>query len=265
LQWVKLRIDEGMQTSQAIRALQHLEREGAELSSLLTPQAPQSAGSLASLEMLRQHLLDSLMAHDAETAGQVLSDALALYPLEPLIFELLAPTFNAVGEAWSEGEINIATEHFATQYLRQHLLLWLRSGPPSYPVRPVVLACAPGELHEGSLLMLAVLLRRLRWPVVYLGQTLPLSDLAALVDEVDAVAVVLVAMTEEPARALAEWPRWLPRAAQTQHPVVGFGGRVFVEHPELVEQVPGVFLGRTLEQGIEALDRILRQLNPLPR
>jgi hypothetical protein len=83
---------------------------------------------------------------------------------------VIGPTFHDIGEAWSAGQIDVATEHFATNHLRHHLLLWMRMGPPAYHVNPVVLACAPGELHEGSLLMLAVLLQRLRWPVIYLAR-----------------------------------------------------------------------------------------------
>ena len=228
LQWVKLRIDEGMQTGQAIRALQHVEREGEELVTQRTPAAlPQPNGSSESLTMLHQRLLDSLLAHDAEASSRVLSDALALYPMESLIFDVILPVLNDIGEAWSSGQIDVATEHFATNHLREHLIMWTRTGPPSYHVNPVVLACAPGELHEGSLLILSVLLRRLRWNVIYLGQTLPLDDLVTFVKEVDASILVFVAMTEETALTLAEWTHWLPDAAASGHPLISYGGRIF--------------------------------------
>jgi DNA-binding transcriptional MerR regulator len=266
LQWVKLRVDEGMQISQAIRALQHVEREG---DTLTVPFSAQSHTSRPvsgdALSMLRQRLLDALLAHDGEIANQVLGEALALFPLEYLILDVIGPTMYAIGEAWSEGRLDVATEHFATHHLRHHLLMWIRTGPPAYQVDPVVLTCAPGELHEGSLLMLAVLLRRLRWPIIYLGQTMPLSDLAAFVHEVDAAAIVFVAMTEETARALADWPHWLTKAAQGKRPVIGYGGRVFSEKPELTEQIPGVFLGKTIQEGVETLDRMLHEFNPLLR
>jgi methanogenic corrinoid protein MtbC1 len=190
---------------------------------------------------------------------------MSLYPLEFLILEVVSPTLHDVGEAWSDGRITVATEHFATNHLRHHLLMWMRTGPPAYHVNAVVLACAPGELHEGSLLMLAVLLRRLRWPVIYLGQTMPLSELAAFVKDVGASVIVFVAMTEETARALGDWPHWLPEAARTKRPLVGFGGRAFLENPELAGQMPGTFLGRTLHDGIEMLNRMLHELNPLLR
>ena len=263
LQWVKQRVDEGMQISQAIRALQHIEREGDTPTPLSSPPFTPRGENGDALDIFHQRLVDALLAHDADQATQVLAEALVLFPLEFVILYVIGPTFHDIGEGWSEGRIDVATEHFATNHLRHHLLMWMRTGPPAYQVNPTVLACAPGELHEGSLLMLAVLLRRLRWPVIYLGQTMPLSDLAAFVDEVDAALIVFVAMTEETARALADWPHWLPKAAQTKRPVVSYGGRIFSERPELAEQVPGVLLGKTLQEGVETLNRMLHEINPL--
>lgn len=259
LLWIKGRIEEGMQTGQAIRALQHAEREG----ELMPPVAAPS--TTISLAQFQERILDALLAHDAERANVLLADALAFYSMEALISEVISTTFTVIGEAWSDGRINVATEHFATNWLRNHLLAWIRSSPPNYHVNPVVLACAPGELHEGSLLMLAVLLRRLRWPIIYLGQTMPLPDIAAFVADVDVAAVVFVAMTEPTARALADWPHYLPDAARTGHPMVGYGGRIFQERPELVQQIPGMLLGNTLQEGVAMLDRMLHDLNPLLR
>ncbi len=266
IQWVKQRIDEGMQISQAIRALQNAEREGEGLQPSLAPQPfARREGEGDPLEIFHHRLFEALLQHDADKANQVLSEALAVYPLEFLILDVIGPTLHAVGEAWSEGRANVATEHFATHHLRHHLLMWMRTGPPAYQVNPVVLACAPGELHEGSLLMLAVLLRRLRWPVVYLGQTMPLSDLASFVKDIEATLIVFVAMTEEPARTLAEWPHWLIETSRSKRPIVGFGGRVFVEQPELADQISGIYLGNTLQEGVKTINRILHEMNPLLR
>jgi len=109
--------------------------------------------------------------------------------------------------------------------------------------------------------VLGVVLRRLRWPVVYLGQTVPLSDLSNLIVDLAPSIVVFAAMTEETARALADWPQRLSGRALEPLPVIGYGGRAFITHPELIEAVPGVFLGQTLQEGIEKLDRMLRDMN----
>ncbi|HEX8727001.1 MAG TPA: hypothetical protein VF739_00170, partial [Ktedonobacterales bacterium] len=129
-----------------------------------------------------------------------------------------------------------------------------------HPVGPVALACAPEELHEGSLLMLAVLLRQLRWPVLYLGQSLPLADLDALVQRAQPALIVFVAMSEPAARALADWPRWLRKDSELQEPLIGYGGRAFTEHPALAASVPGALLGATLYEGCQRINRVMLHL-----
>ncbi len=195
LQWVKAQMDEGMQISQAIKALQHMEQEGhfAYTASPAYTSLPNQADAFG---VFNERLLDALLEHDTELADRIIVEALTIYPLEHLILHIISPIMNEIGSAWERGEVDVATEHVATNFLRHHLLQWMRTGPPTYPVSPVILACAPGELHEGSLLMLGVLLRRLRWPVSYLGQSIALQDFEAFVDKLQPSAIVFVAMTE---------------------------------------------------------------------
>ena len=149
--------------------------------------------------MTRERLLEALIALDKHQADMIIGDALAVHSLEHLILTIIAPTFTAIGQAGQEERIGIATEHFATNYLRQKLQTWMQMAPPEHPVRPVVLACAPGELHEGGLLMLGLLLQRLRWPVVYLGQSVDLPDLVSFIEKITPSMVIFVAMTEDSA------------------------------------------------------------------
>lgn len=263
LRWVKQRIGEGMQISQAIQALQHQEREGdPAVTASPLEQAIAGDSTAVSTEFVKRQLVEALLRHDTAQADQVLAEAYTIFPLENLVLDVIGPALHDIGEEWHEGHVNVATEHLGTHYLRTRLLMWMRTGPPAYRVSPVVLACAPGELHEGSLLMIGVLLRRLRWPIVYLGQTMPINELPDFVNEVNPGVLVFVAMLEGPARALAKWPRWLPEAASSNRPVVTYGGRIFTENPELADQVPGVLLGRTVREGIETLNRIMHELNP---
>jgi MerR family transcriptional regulator, light-induced transcriptional regulator len=266
LRWVKGRIDAGMHTRQAIKALRLMEAEGGLQAETQLPgrgamPAPPVEGSAGNVHIntLQAKLLAALLAHDTGQAEQIFNDAFTLYTPENLIIELIGPTLREIGLGWERGEIDIATEHLATHYLRHHLLAWMRSGPPPYDVTPIVLACAPGEWHEGSLLMFGALLRRRRWPIAYLGQSIPLPEVAKFVRATQPAAVVLTAMTEEPAQALAEWPTWLPEAARTGDPLVCYGGLAFNEHPELRAKVQGLFLGTTILEGVDTLERILQK------
>jgi DNA-binding transcriptional MerR regulator len=257
LRWVKARIDEGLQTSQAIQALHHQEQAGRLARNEPRLSQVEEISTQPHLASTQARLLESLLQHNTEAADSILGEALPLSTPEDLILDVISPTFTAIGEAWHAGQINIATEHLATHYLRQRLLMWMMSGPPPRLVRPVVLACAPNEWHEGSLLALGAILRRSRWPVTYLGQSLPLSELANLARELQPKLIVFVAMSETSAAELAEWPHWLPDASRTGSPVIGFGGLIFNLQPEWRMRVPGVYLGNTLREGVRAIEGIL--------
>jgi DNA-binding transcriptional MerR regulator len=265
LRWVKSTIDEGMQTSQAIRALHSRERQGRipELGALAPAPAPQPAVGGSSLEVFRRRFTQALENSELDRADQVLGEIMAIYPLENVLVEVIAPSLAEIGEAWRNGRINVATEHLASAFLRQRLTMWLVTGPPTHPIRPIVLACAPNEWHEIGLLMMGVLLRRRRWPVAYLGQSVPLPDLAKFVRDIRPPVVVLVAMTDETGQALLNLPEWLPEIHQSGRPVVAFGGRSFTLNADLREQMPGVYLGATLLEGVDVVERLLRETTAL--
>jgi DNA-binding transcriptional MerR regulator len=273
LRWVKARIDEGMQTAQSINALRHQETTGhlvltanaaaptqpvgMDRMHIAQPDLHQEVPSF--LVTFRDRLTEALIHRNLDRADQVLGEALAVSSPEDLILKVIAPNIAVFGKYWEQGEINIAIEHLATNYLRQRLLSWMISGPPPRSTKPIVLSCAPEEWHEGSLLVLGALLRRRRWPVSYLGQALPLTDLAAFVEQIQPNLLVLVAMTENTAQNLAEWPQFLPDAFERNRPIVGYGGLVFMEQPEWRLKVPGMYLGNTFEDGISAIERLLLQ------
>lgn len=265
LRWVKARVDEGMQTGQAIRALHHLEQQGRFPEVLSATTRAQQALPDPSLTNFRIRLTELLLKHELHQADSMLGEILSLYPLEDLILEVVSPSLNQIGESWLNGEISIATEHLASNFLRQHLLMWMLTGPlPFSGVPPVLLACAPDEMHEGSLLITGVLLRRKGWPLAYLGQSVPLKDIGEMSRQMTPAAIVFVAMVEDSARALSNWPAFIPEAAETGSPVLAFGGRIFNTRPEWRGQVPGLFLGETIREGVEILDNELqRRFKPL--
>lgn len=262
LAWVKLRLDQGMRASQAIHARQHTPRVAA-VTATLHESLPPPEPSKSQLATIRAMLLSALVSYDDTQAAALLSDALTCYAIENVVLDVVGPAMAAIGELWCGGEVTVALEHFATNFLRQQLLNWMRDSPEPFVVKPIVLACAPEELHEGSLLMLAVLLRRLHWPVVYLGQSVPLDDLAMLNDRFSPALIVLAAMGEATALALADWPRWLAQPPEGMPPIVGYGGRPFSQHLDLAQRVPGVFLGATLAEGYQRLHRVMLNLNAL--
>lgn len=257
LRWVKLQMDMGMRASRAIQSQTDMARDVAVAASLTAPLPPCPAAD-AALETIQARLLAALVAYDSAAATAILKRARAAYPVERIALHVIGPVLSMIGEAWSAGVAGIAAEHFATNYLRHQMLDWISASPPPFDTPPIALACAPGELHDGSLLMIGVVLRQLRWPVIYLGQSLPLSDIGALVNHVHPALIVFVAMSEAPARALAEWPQALDASADAAPmPIIGFGGRAFTNNPDLAKRVPGALLGATLCEGCQRINHFM--------
>jgi DNA-binding transcriptional MerR regulator len=254
LRHVKLQMDQGISTHQAVIAVQKMDAEGRlpvdrpsePTRTEVQPQPPSS---------LREQLTSVLLRHDLARADQIMGETLAFYSPEEMTIHFIGPVLNDIGEAWEQGLISIATEHLASNYLRHRLLMWMVTGPAVRPINPVVLACAPGEWHEGSLLMMGVLLRRKGIAVAYLGQNVPFADLATFIQQIQPSAVVLVGMREESAQDLADWPKWIVQLGGK--PAVTFGGRAFIIRPELQQTVPGIYLGATIQGGTEKLIEIL--------
>jgi MerR family transcriptional regulator, light-induced transcriptional regulator len=112
LRWVKSTIDEGMQTSQAIRALRSHERQGRipELGTAKAEAALQPVLQGASLEIFRTRFTQALENSELEKADQILGEIMAIYPLENVLIEVIAPSLADIGESWRNGRINVATE-----------------------------------------------------------------------------------------------------------------------------------------------------------
>jgi len=260
LRWVKARMEEGMQVGNAVRALRLLAEQ--DVPTLATLPAP--GGPPPPLGALRRRLVEALRARDLDRADRMIGDALAVHPVEALVLEVLRPALADLGEGWSAGEVDVATEHLATHYVRQRLIMWLASAPAPRAMAPIALACAPGEWHDASLLMFGVLLRRRHWPVTYLGQALPLADLARFVAAERPAMVAVVAMRDDTAAALVDWPLAWPPPGGGGPAALCYGGRAFTTDPTWRERVAGTYLGDTLEQGVATVEGILGRNAPAP-
>ena len=267
LRWVKGRTEEGMGTSQAIAALRHQEQSSKEIYPGSKADQEKTSEFISGLLGEKQtypanqsdRLYEYLAQKDTTHADEVLNEALALLAPEDVILGVITPVLNRIGQGWVQGVLSISTEHLGTNYLRQKLLMWMVNSPPPVKMAPIILACAPEEWHEGSILVMGALLRRRRWPVAYLGQSVPLSDLAIFVRDIKPSMLVLVAMTENTASGLADWPRWMPDVLERGKPVVGYGGKIFVDQPDWRDKLPGLYLGSTFEEGISSIERALQR------
>jgi hypothetical protein len=143
------------------------------------------------LDDARGRLLGAAHTYDDVAAHTVLDEALAGFALETVLRALILPVLREVGDQWERGELEVGQEHFASHLIRERLLglarLWGRGGGPL-----AILACAPGERHDISLLAFGLLLRSHGWRILYLGADTPLETLGRAVATSNPRRVVVV-------------------------------------------------------------------------
>jgi methanogenic corrinoid protein MtbC1 len=185
VEWLKARLEEGYRIGEAAALL------GSGEAVTLSP------------EHLRAAIVEAARGSDVVALGRLVNQALALPSLEESFVEVLTPALSEIGERWEGGELTVAQEHLAAGTVRAALQTLIADARAS--VRgTAVLACAPGELHDIGLLMLAVLLRGDGWQVAFLGADTPLREAVSFADELGAAVVCFSASTPEQARGLAK-------------------------------------------------------------
>ncbi len=202
-------------------------------------------------------LTTALLARQESRAAEMLDEAQSILDLARLSGEVIIPSLVRIGEAWERGEILIATEHFASAFLRGRLMHAYQSMPIRRGAASVLAGCAPSEQHEIGSLIFAALLRQAGLRVEYLGPELPLSDLLEYAKHVRPRLICLAATLESSALELSGFDERL--AALRPRPLFGYGGRAFNLQPALRERVAGHFLGETLEAARETVQHLLDQ------
>lgn len=110
---------------------------------------------------------------------KIISTSILQMGFEQTMIHVAYPFMVRVGFLWQTGAISPAQEHFISNLLRQKLVLaidgllpYRQQGGLKY-----MLFLPEGELHELGLLFGSYLIKQRGNQVIYLGQTLPLSDL----------------------------------------------------------------------------------------
>lgn len=231
VEWLRDRLAEGWRIGEAARLLEE-----------------HGAPPLAEPESLRA-ALEAASVDDPRQIGALLDQAFAVLPLPVALQDVLAPTLRWVGDEWHAGRLSIASEHAVTSQMRARLEQLMADVRGS--VRgTAVLACAPGELHDLGLLMLAVLLRADGWRVEYLGANTPVEQALAFARSVDASLVCLSASREDTAAALLEG---LARRDTSDGLEVAIGGPAVTE--EAAQRAGVVHAGASLDLAVGTLRR----------
>jgi len=94
------------------------------------------------------------------------------------VLDVLYPFLEKVGILWQSGDVNPAQEHFVSNLIRQKIIAATEQLPSTfYPkAKKFILLLPENEYHELALLFSQYLLKESHHEVIYLGQSVPYSD-----------------------------------------------------------------------------------------
>jgi methanogenic corrinoid protein MtbC1 len=240
---MKRYIEDGVPASRAAELVKNaVPREGTK--------ASQPASSFCN------RLVDALVNLTDAEADKVLSEAHAFHPVETVMFEVMKPAMVEIGQRWHDGKINSTTEHFASSYIQGRLRHLLQLSGNIQRAPSIIVACAPGDQHELGALMLAVVLRRSGYRVIYVGANTPVADLAEMASDVKPAAVMISAsVVESVEKLMDEKHRFVGMA-----PFVIFGGMAFDAQPALAQTLGGRYLSSNLLEVVSQLDELIQRV-----
>lgn len=263
LAWLKFQVDAGVSISSAVADFQSDIRKGFSPESVINTPAPipSKHSSLPTVEFVKQ-LYHALTTHNEPEASNIFEEALASFTLMTLFEAVISPVLVEIGEAWYNGKILVATEHFASGFFRAKLMAIYQSLPTLNRLPFVMIGGAPGELHEIGTLMIAILLRETGYHIEYLGPDLPLDDLVIYAKGERPNMIILSATLKDSISDLSRFDQLID--AIRPKPLFGFGGPAFNRHPDLIKQTPGIFLGQDFSQTIRTIHTILEKKKRTP-
>lgn len=213
-------------------------------------------------EQFQQKLVDRLLFFDCVGVDHLIKEALAAFPVETVAMDLFPPVIRQLEQQWLRGETSLLANNYAVTTLRSHLIAMANAVATPESNRRALLACAPNDQHEIGLLLLYLGLQRRGYQVIYLGPNVASSDFHFVIETAQPQLVCFSASTTEAGQSLTHLSRQCPELLNRSGPpnaaeiVFGFGGTAFIQNRELISQVPGLYLGDTVETAISRIEAV---------
>jgi MerR family transcriptional regulator, light-induced transcriptional regulator len=121
----------------------------------------------------------SMLDLDEERFEKIVSTNTLQFGFENMMINIIYPFLSRIGTLWITGSIGPAQEHFISNLIRQKLIVAIDGQLPSLRqgAKKYLLYLPEGEMHEISLLFANYIIRSRQNRVIYLGQSLPFSEL----------------------------------------------------------------------------------------
>jgi MerR family transcriptional regulator, light-induced transcriptional regulator len=116
---------------------------------------------------------------DEERFEKIMATNILQFGFENTMINIIYPFLSRIGTLWITGSIGPAQEHFITNLIRQKLIVAIDGQiiKPNEHTKKYILYTPEGEFHEIPLLFANFILRARNNKVIYLGQSMPFSEL----------------------------------------------------------------------------------------
>jgi methanogenic corrinoid protein MtbC1 len=259
IKWLMKRQMDGLSISRAVDLWNEQLASGSDPLAGLTPSNLVPASNVlyqsldTTLDSLRAQWIDACVNFNEASAEQILNHAFSIFPVEAVSIEILQKGMSEIGNLWYADRASVQQEHFASGLAIRRLDALLSASPAPTRNQTVIVGCPPNEWHTLTPLLLALLLRRRGFNVLYLGANVPVAQFSDTVKSATANLVILTSQQLISAATLQH----AARALSNQKIPVAFGGRIFNLRPDLSHSISGHFLGQDLYSALDALENIL--------
>jgi methanogenic corrinoid protein MtbC1 len=184
--------------------------------------------------------LEGIRTGDRRRAFQIIDTARdAGLDLAGIYLGIFQPALREIGGLWQNNELTVAEEHLATAITEaamarayERAFTWSTDGS-----RTLIAACADVERHEVGLRMLCDLLDLEGWRTTYLGSTVPIESLAAMVLRLRPDVVALSVALSPHLPRLRAMVAAIRSTLGGEQPLIIVGGRPFLDDPSLAERL----------------------------
>lgn len=125
-----------------------------------------------------ESLVVSMLELNEGKFNNVLTNSIIKRGFETSVEEILFPFLDRIGILWQAGTISPAQEHFISNLIRQKIIVAIDNEMGNKNTeKQITFFLEENELHEIGLLFYSLIARKAGFGVVYLGISVPFSDL----------------------------------------------------------------------------------------
>jgi methanogenic corrinoid protein MtbC1 len=137
--------------------------------------------SSASEDTLVDSMIMAMIDMNEYKLDGIMDKSISQIGFKSTITDVIYPFLEKVGILWQSGEIYPAQEHFVSNLIRQKIIAQVGQIPNTFnPKRKIFVLLLPeGEWHEIALLLAQFMIKEAGHEVIYLGQSVPYSDVLA--------------------------------------------------------------------------------------